>query len=201
MHKRWEKQLDILGPLDQAKRCLDQWLREENRILPEKKKQRAAALMARYFHHEDQVTDQLMFSFLRHYAGRPDIDMEDPTSVRMEIKALLDQSQAEDAVKKNALPAYLIGALIAMLCFSGWELSHKTITREQQVELKALVRQVDDLDPSTTAAGIWAEMKGPLNVRSYQDIPWWRYYGSRKMLEEKITTLKYAVTPTKAGVP
>src|SRR3972149_11504916 len=149
MLRRWEKKLDIFAPLEQAARCLDIWLRQEKRRLTAGQKQRAAALIARYFHHEDEVTDQLMLSFLRHYSGAHDGDMEDPTSVRMEIKAVLDKSQMYDPAahgKKRILAAFFFGVIIMAVGLGAWEIVHKKITKEQQAELKALVRQVDELD-------------------------------------------------------
>src|SRR3989304_6846467 len=115
MLRRWEKKLDIFAPLEQAAACLDIWLRQEKRRLTAGQKQRAAALIARYFHYEDEVTDQLMLSFLRHYSGRHDVDMEDPASVRMEIKAVLDKSHPhsfEAGGGRRILAAFVVMTMI-----------------------------------------------------------------------------------------
>jgi hypothetical protein len=189
----WEKKLDIFAPLRQAERCLEIWLRSENRSLTKKQKQRTAALMARYFHHEDEVTDQLMLSFLRHYSGEHEVDMEDPTSVRMEIKAVLDKSQLHDQAahgKKRILAAFAGGVMIVAVSVGAWEISHKTISKEQQAELKALVHQIAALDQGATHAALWAEIKQPLQVRSYQDITWWDYRQSRQRLEKRFNDLQ-----------
>lgn len=195
MLRRWEKKLDIFGPIEQAARCLELWLKEGKRHLPAAQKQRAAALMARYLHHEDQVTDELMLSFLRHYSNRGNVvDMEDPTSVRMEIKALLDQSVSCDpaaAHGKRPLLAMFVAGLTLMAVMAGiWEISHKKITREQQASLKEMVRQVVLLDKHATHAAVWAEVKAPLQVRSYQNISWWKYRQGRMILQKKIEGLK-----------
>ncbi len=185
----WEKKLDILGPIEQAERCLDFWLREENRLLTEKQRQRATALMARYFHHEDGVTDQLMLSFLRHYSNNNEIDMEDPASVRMEIKAVLDKSQMQVSALyswKRVLTGFLVGVLMMAVNLGGWEATHRKITREQQAELKDLVHQIDVLDRNKTAAAIWNEVKTPLQIKSYQEMSWWDYRQGREMLKKRL---------------
>ena len=188
----WEQKLDLLGPIEQATRCLEIWLESEKRYLTEKQKQRTAALMARYFHHEDEVTDQLMLSFLRHYSGEHDVDMEDPTSVRMEIKAVLDKSQPYDPSaygKRRLLTAFIVGVIIMAVTFSAWNISHKKITKEQQAELKSLVHQIVLHDPKATHAGVWADLKEPLQVKSYQDIIWWNYNKSRDILEKRLKSI------------
>lgn len=184
MLKRWDKKLEIFAPIERATRCLDQWLKEEGKALSRAKKRRAAALMARYFQHEDDLNDALMLSFLRHYSGRGDVDMEDPTSVRMEIKAVLDGAR-EGAGGRGAAFFIVVGALLMALAFSGWELGHRKITPAQQAELKELVHDIAELDPATTSAGIWADVKEPLKVRSYQDITLWDFAASRDMLKTR----------------
>lgn len=189
---RWEKKLDIFAPIEQATRCLEMWLKSENRFLTDRQKQRAAALMARYFHYEDEVTDQLMLSFLNHYSGQHEVDMENPTSVRMEIKAVLDKSHMYDRETyggKRRLAAFVIAVAVAAVSLGVWEFSHQKITREQQVELKEMVHRIAALDQNATHAAIWAEVKQPLQVRSYQDITWWDYRQSRKRLQKRFNDL------------
>ncbi|MCE9507783.1 MAG: hypothetical protein K8R48_05625 [Alphaproteobacteria bacterium] len=189
---RWEKKLAILAPIEQASRCLETWLKSEKRFLTARQKQRAAALMARYFHHEDEVTDQLMLSFLNHYSGQQEVDMEDPTSVRMEIKAVLDKSQLYDHAGgggKRRLATLAIAVMVMVLPLMAWGVSHQKINKEQQAELKAMVQRIVELDPYATHAALWAEVKQPLGIRSYQDITQWDYWQSRKRLEKRFNDL------------
>ncbi len=192
------KSCDIYGPIEQARRCLDIWLREEGRLLPQVQKERAAALMARDFYHEDDAPDQLMLSFLRHYSGRFEIDMEDPTSVRMEIKALLDKSSfAPVAVPapaasfgRHALMAAGVGVVLTILAFFFWALAHKKITTAQQAELKGLVVQIVKLNPALSHSAIWSKIKAPLDVRSYEDISYWDYREARQIVEKELSRLE-----------
>lgn len=183
---QWEKRLDILGPMEQARRCLDAWLREEGRRLSHDQRQRAAALMARYFLHEEDVTDELMMSFLRHYSGKGAVDMEDPTSVRMEIKAVLDKSVAR---APHRYGRWIAGGVICA-AIVAWGVTHRPITREQQAELKELVHQVDVLDEQKTSAAIWNSVKNPLGVRRYDDMTWLDYHRSRAVLEKRLREFK-----------
>jgi len=193
VQRRWEKELDIFGPVEQAARCLNIWLKEEKRHLSKKQKQRVSAFMARYFHYEDQATDELMLSFLRHYSGQYHVDMEDPASVRLEIKTVLDQSYAHDHAAhshKNLLLAFMIGVTMMAAGLGAWGAAHKKITLEQQGELKAMVHRIAALDRDASHASIWAGIKTPLQVRSYQDITWWEYRRSRERLEQRVAELK-----------
>jgi hypothetical protein len=192
MLMRWDKKLEIFAPIEQATRCLEIWLKAEKRFLTGKQKQRVAALMARYFHHEDGMTDQLMLSFLNHYSGEHEVDMEDPTSVRMEIKAVLDKSRLYDHAtvsRRRILATAVIAGMMTALALGAWGFSHQKITREQQAELKEMVHRIAELDRDTTHAAIWAEVKEPLQVRSYQDISWWDYYQSKTRLEKRFNDL------------
>lgn len=190
MRMKWEKKLDLMGPIDQAGRCLEQWLREEKRFLSARQRRRAAALMARYFQHEDEVTDALMLSFLRHYSGKQALDMEDPACVRQEIKAVLDKSSEKPPV---VLPrwSYAFAALAAVMIVVGWGGTHRKITRAEQAELKSLVHEVDALDPTMTSAAIWNSVKAPLQVRRYEDMTWWDYWQSRRALEDRRDRLRH----------
>ncbi len=78
------------------------------------------------------------------------------------------------------------------LALGGWEATHHKITPAQAAELKELVHQVAELDPAATPAGVWADVKEPLKVRSYQDITWWNFGRSRAALEARLATLKAA---------
>ena len=191
MKMRWEKKLDILGPIEQAERCLGQWLSEEKRALATRQRQRVAALMARYFHHEEEVTDQLMLSFLRHYSNQNEVDMEDPTSVRMEIKTVLDKSQMQVPAGYSYRRTAAIFAIFVLTLTGlyGWDMAHRKITREQQAELKSLVHQIEVLDPQVSTAAVWNSVKAPLQVKSYQEMTWWDYRQGREMLEERLSLL------------
>ena len=190
MKMHWQKRLNIRGPLEQAERCLELWLKEERRLLTEKQHQRVTALMARYFHHDEQVTDQLMLSFLRHYSGRSVVDLEDPTSVRMEIKAVLDKSRERQSGGGKRLAVQMSVFVIALSGLYGWNFTHQKISRAQQAELKSLVRQIDKLDPQMTSAAIWNTVKAPLQIRRYEDMTWWDYRQGREMLVERLTLLQ-----------
>jgi len=199
MLSRWDKKLNLFAPIEQAQRCLDTWLKEEGRVLNKATKKRAAALMARYFQHEDEVGDEIMMSFLRHYSGKQVMDIEDPTSVRLEIKTLLDRSRArEESGARTAVFSFAIGVLLVLLALGGWHYSQKTITVAQQEELKTLVRQITELEKNASAASVWAEIKSPLGVKKYQDIRWRDYGQSRDHLKKRLEELQNA-SPVPAG--
>lgn len=189
---QWKNKLDIFGPLKQAERCLEKWLRQEKRTLTANQKQRAAALMARYFHYEDEVTDQLILSFLDHYAGKNTLDTDDPTSIKMEIKAVLDQSRTyePESVVQRFLTAVMAVLMLTVAGTGGWEIANKKITKQQQVELKSLVRQITVLDQEASPAAVWSGIKTPLRVRSYQDISWWHYRQSHAALQKRLEDLQ-----------
>jgi hypothetical protein len=175
---------DVFGPIEQARRCLDLWLKEEKRRMDAPQRQRAAALIARYFLHEDQVTDRLLLSFLRHYSGRKEIDIEDPASVRREIKALLDQSRPRSlaiAAWERAVAGAALCVILALSSAGAWHYAHKKITPAQQAELRMLV---DDnaARGSLTHPRDRSEIKAPLEVKSYRDISWWDYAESKERL-------------------
>ncbi|MBI1215889.1 MAG: hypothetical protein GC185_08735 [Alphaproteobacteria bacterium] len=190
MNGDWERQMDIYGPLERAGRCLDIWLKEEGRQLEPLQRQRAAALMARYFHYEDEVTDELMLSFLRHYSGRREVDMEDPTSVRMELKSVLDAaSSAARPSRALHIMAVTLGlCLLLTLSGAGWALAHAKITPAQQAQLKELVAKVAEHEKAkgTSTAAVWAQVKHPLHLRRYQDMSWWDYRGVKKDLQARL---------------
>jgi hypothetical protein len=178
------EKLDIFGPLAQSRRCLDQWLSEEGRIMPERLKRRTAALIARYFYHEDELNDQLLLSFLRHYSGQGAMDIEDPSAVRMEIGNLLGQSSFADN-PSSRLPLYALSVTAAVMAvmivshIAGW-----TITPAQQNELKVMVERVS-LAERRPAAAVWTEIKKPLGVRRYQDISYWDYRKVRARVADR----------------
>lgn len=183
------KALRTLEPLQQAERCLDIWLKENRRRLPRDDRARVAGLMARYFHYEDTVTDQLMLSFLRHYSGQREIDMEDPTSVRMEIKAILDRTTARPSYFHPIAFAAVVGAIVTMLSFFLWDMSQLTVTPRQQEALRAKVERIASRDPGVSRAAVWSRIKKPLSISRYENISYWDYDDAEKMLDDWLARL------------
>lgn len=189
---------DMDAPLAQAARCLDIWLEEEGRRLPPRQKQKAAALIARYFLYEDCVTDALIMSFLRHYAGFRAIDMDDPASVRHALKTVLDQSvPAEPLPPSFSSRAYVVAAAV-FLCLFLAALYFRpvpaaaTITPAQQAALKARVQIITTLDKTATPAAVWAALKQPYAVRSYKYLPAAEYAAAKSFLDDWIARLERA---------
>ena len=180
------RDLSIADPLQRAERCLDLWLKEEKRDMPQLSRQRLAALIARYFLHEDEVNDMLILSFLRHYSGRREIDMDDAGAVKNEIKSLLDSAAPRSEVR-TIWPMFFaaLGFLVALLV-SGYHLSQKKITDQQARMLKEKVAEVVKQNPDLSAASIWARVKKDMDVKKYEDISYWRY----KSAEENIERIK-----------
>lgn len=179
---------NIYAPLVQARACLDQWLQEENRQMDEADCTRAAALIARYFMYEDQVTDALILSFLRHYTGKKLVDLDDPASVRRELKELLDRSTSAtrkaDHDFRFSIAAFAAGIFSCLVLVSGWKTSQMTLTPEQQAELKMLVDKIADNRGTRAHASIWSEIKRQQGVRRYQDISYWQFDDSKRQLEK-----------------
>lgn len=180
--------VDVFSPLDQSRRCLDIWLKEEGRSLPPRMKARAAALMARYFHNEDNVSDQLMMSFLRHYSGFGEVDMDDPQCLRAELKSVLDRAAVEPSARAPRQLRVMVGvsilSVVMALAVMGWIVAHKTITLEQQKRLREEVARVSAAQ-GMSSASIWADIKAAAEVRRYQDIPWWSYDGIMERLHKQ----------------
>lgn len=179
---------EIFAPLQQARQCLDRWLAEENRSMPAYDRSRASALIARYFLYEDQVTDDLILSFLRHYAGKRMVDLDDPASVRRELKGLLDRSvikrRNDDSEIRHSIAAFAAGILICLLLVGGWKASQMTLTPLQQAELRMLVDRIADSSGTRAHAAIWATVKRQQGVRRYQDISYWAFGDSKRQLEK-----------------
>lgn len=188
LSRRW----GIFQPLRQSARCLDLWMRESGRHLPRRERRRVAGLMARYFHYEEQVTDQLLLSFLRHYAGQREIDMEDPTSVRLEIKSILDRATARPEVMPTAVFVTVMAVIFSLMSYCVWDLSKLTLTAAQQDMLKAKVEKIVKLDHSLSRAAVWARVKKPLDASRYEDISYWDFRAADRMLEEWIRSLSGA---------
>lgn len=184
MPQKLEQALDFAAPITRARRCLARWLKEERRHLDAALQSRAAALIARYFLHEEGVNDALILSFLRHYSGKKEIDLEDPASVRMELKSVLDQAAPAARAAPSRWRAFAAGAGIALALLAAWALSTATITRGQQAELKSLVGEIS-ASAGVPPAALWAEIKRPLGVSRYEDILWIHYPRARAVLEKK----------------
>ncbi len=164
-----------LAPLSQARRCLEIWLREEGRFMPPRQRQRSAALIARYFAHEDDVSDALILSFLRHYSGFSAVDLDDPQSVRLELKASLDQAVLRTvSIYGRPWLAATAGIITtaAMLIFVY--LSQQTLSPAQQDELRAAVAGRARTQ-GVAVASVWAGIKRDFGVTRYQDIRRWDY--------------------------
>ncbi len=182
---KWERKFNIRAPLEQAERCLVQWLKEERRALPVAERRRAAGLMARYFYHEEDVTDQLMLSFLRHYSNGNVLDMEDPASVRMEIKSVLDQSQTcASASGRWRMTLLFIVFIMSLAGLIGLDIAGSPINDSEQADLKTLVHEVVAHDPRLSSMKVWDMIKRPLHIRRYADMDRWEYLQSRLMLEK-----------------
>jgi len=111
-------QVNIEQPILMANKYLDKWLKREGIILPEKKKKRIAALIARYFHNEDKVTGDLIFNFLdNHYTGHRDIDLDDIRVVKYEIQRLLNDTivQNKDVGRKFWLDQVVTSVILSTL--------------------------------------------------------------------------------------
>lgn len=166
------------APLVQAQRCLDAWLEEEGRRLTVRQKSRAGALIARYFAHEDDVSDHLILSFLRHYAGMGAVDLEDPQAVRLELKAVLDRSTAALPPAHSGRARLLLAAVTGMAAMASvlavLYLSQQTLSVEEQQELRAVVAMQADVR-GVPPASVWAEVKRALGVTRYQDIRRWDF--------------------------
>jgi len=191
MQVSWHNTLRIFAPLEQASGCLDVWLKEERRMLSDRQKRRAAALIARYFEREEDADDDLILSFLRHYSSGRVIDIEDPTSVRLEIKAALDSSVPYLPPDRHTRAGvFLLGCCVAAVLAGLWHFAQRPITRVQQETLKTLVYEVARLEGSASPARIWKDVKAPLNVTRYQDITWWGYHRAMARLTERAERLR-----------
>ena len=184
-------------PVVQARRCLDQWLAEESRHLPERQRRRAAGLMARYFLYEDNVTDDLLMSFLRHYAGFRVIDMEDPASVRTELKAVLDSSIVREPSPSAFFSArhYILAAAVFGCLLLGtllWLRPSPPINMVQERELKLRVEKLTALDPSLRAVTVWARVRAPFGVSRYRELTHEQYDAAKSMLDGWIHELQTA---------
>lgn len=188
---------EIAVPVLQARRCLDQWLAEETRYLPERQRRRAAALIARYFLYEDNVTDDLLMSFLRHYAGFRVIDMEDPASVRAELKAVLDASVVREPSPSSIFSArhYFLAAAVFGCLLLGvllWLRPSPPINMVQERALKARVEKLTALDPSLRAVTVWARVRSPFGVSRYRELTRAQYDDAKAMLDGWIAELQAA---------
>lgn len=181
----FDQQLQIYAPVDQAQRCIDIWLKEEGRSLRQRDKKRLAGLVARYFYYEEDLNDQLMLSFLRHYSGNKVIDMEDPAAVREEIHAILEKSSVGHGrdISYHVLLVVTTILLFMAVCFTVVEIIHLPMTTAQQQSLKSRVQDISARRVGLAPSTIWARVKKPLGVKSYQDITFWQYDDAMAQLD------------------
>lgn len=196
-HHRPMTAFEMDAPLAQAARCLDCWLKEEGRTLSPRLRQKAAALIARYFLYEDCTTDALIMSFLRHYAGFRAIDMEDPASVRQALRTVLDQSViAEPLPSPFFLSRTYVRAAAVFLCLLMTVLYFRPapvaemISPMQQSVLKQQVKKITTLEKDASPAAVWAAVKRPFAVRSYKQLTTTDYAAAKAFLDEWITQLE-----------
>lgn len=143
-----------------------------------RQRQRAAGLIARYFEHEDMVSDKLILSFLHHYSGMGAVDLEDPQAVRLELKAVLDRSATAAVPAHNSRLRLLVAVATGMLAMASvlavLYLSQQTLTQKEQQALRdavAVRAEVLGVSPAT----IWADIKRDAGVTRYQDIRRWDF--------------------------
>lgn len=193
---------DMDAPLAQAARCLDTWLAEEGRHLPARQRHKAAALIARYFLYEDCVTDALIMSFLRHYAGFRAIDMEDPASVRHALKTVLDQSVIAEPLPPPFFSSrgYVWAAAVFLCLFMAAlyfrpALNPSAINPQQQTALKLRVEKITKLQGDVSHAAVWAAVKQPFAVRSYKHLTAEDYAAAKAFLDDWIVKLERTAKP------
>ncbi len=172
----------VYAPITQAARCLDAWLAEDGHSLSPRQRQRASALIARYFENEESVSDELILSFLRHYGGFGVVDLDDPQSVRQSLKDVLDRRQP----RKDVYPLRILLA-ITMLCLTAIVMVYYLslpITLAQQKELREAVAS-HAAEKQVSPVSVWADIKSNLGVRRYADIKRSYYDDALQMLGKK----------------
>lgn len=146
--------------------------------MTQRQRHRATALIARYFEHEDSVSDQLILSFLHHYSGMGVVDLEDPHAVRIELKTVLDRSVAivstENTGKLRLIAAACTGMLAMASVLIVFYLSQQTLTMQEQQELRTAVA-IQAEARGTSSVTIWTKVKRDLGVARYQDIRRWDF--------------------------
>lgn len=173
-----------------------------------RQRHKAAALIARYFLHEDCVTDALIMSFLRHYAGFRAIDMEDPASVRHALKTVLDQSVIAEPLPPPSFSSRgYVWAAAVFLCLFVAALYFRpavglfAINPQQQSALKLRVERITDLQDDISHAAVWAAVKEPFAVRSYKHLTVSDYQAAKVFLDNWIARLeKEVAAPQQASL-
>lgn len=182
--------LDVFRPVEQTRRVLDSWLKAEGRQMPRRERQRLSGLLARYFQHEDDVSDTLILSFLDRFAGKGAVDMEDPGSVRAEIQSLIDMAKPLSATTVPASMAVVLAggilSLVVLLGLLGWRIYTLPMTAQQQSDLRLAVEQAAIRRGDKNTAAIWAAVKKPLGVRKYEDITYWQADDAIRFIETEI---------------
>lgn len=196
---------DVESPLAQAGRCLDLWLGEESLFLDPRHRKRTAALIARYFHNEEVLSDQLILSFLRHFSGFGEVDLDDAGAVRREIGRLLKTALPRPGTRGLAekdsvgnvgiyVSALILGGLMIAWGAVGYA-AGQPVTLAEVTELRLLVARVVDVEKAhgmTTVSHqkVWSELKKPLAVSRYQDMSRADYRASRRLLETRLERLE-----------
>lgn len=178
----------IEHPLTRMERCLEQWLVETGQDMGDIYKRRAAALLARYFEHEDDCTDHLVLSFLRHYSGLGHVDFDDIHDVRAKLADVLRHARIQPAVVGKP-DAFLLAAVPMMVAFVLvavasvlWNTAIKpqpegVISRYQADLLRADIGRIaaQTLEKCTLAPAtprLWNVLiKQPHGLKSYFDLP------------------------------
>lgn len=173
---------DLQHLLHRVERCLTQWLAGQKLKMSPPCRRQAAALVARYFYEEEGLSDRIIFNFLNRISGHPAIDPDNMGDVENAVRRLIAraQKQAEKPPMRFFMVAMglIVFLLLAMAAeiFSFSPAFLSPLTSTQQAELKALVdeivrleREINNRDISHHA--VWAEVKKPVLVRRYEDIP------------------------------
>lgn len=109
--------------------------------------------------------------------------MEDPQHIRQEIKEALDSARprSRPLTLYRITAAFCIGMMVSLAAF---KIATMPMTASQQVELKMMVDNAARQNEKLTHAAIWAQIKKPLGVRSYQDISYWDYARAKKIVSD-----------------
>lgn len=187
--------LDFQSPLRRAERCLTQWLAAQKLGMNPLRQRQATALITRYFYEEEGLDDAIIFSFLNRIAGQPAVDPDNIGDVENELRRLIGQAQ-KDAEKPPlrfytaALVAIvlLLSILTAQNLLTPRQVS-APLTSMQQAELKILVDDIVRLERTRnnrdiTPHAVWAEVKKPLMVRRYEDIPQTEFAARKAFLQD-----------------
>lgn len=185
--------LDFQSPLRRAERCLTQWLAAQKLGMNPLRQRQACALITRYFYEEEGLDDAIIFNFLNRVAGQPAVDPDNIGDVENELRRLIAQAQKDAEKPPMRFYTGALAAIVLLLSVLTWQsLFHEPristpLTYAQQEELKSLVDEVVRLERKINGRNIshgavWAEVKKPLSVRRYEDIPQSEFSARRAFL-------------------